>query len=179
MDNMDKLGLNFGLVIAYMIPGFSATYALASHVGTIDALLGGPGRVPSTASVVPLLLIAVAIGIVINAISWVVIRPVIHRCGVREESGLVNKKLSNEDRLRYDQIVEATFRYHQFYSNMLVAVVLLGPMWLLSPRQSIILRIASFLLTVMVLFLAARNALQQFYTGLSKLCDEGPPVQSS
>ena len=177
---MDKLGLNFGLVIAYLIPGFSGTYAVASRVGAIDALLGGPNKVPSTGSVVPLLLIALAVGIIINATSWVVIRPVMEFRGVKPQPGYVNRELSKEDRARYDHTVESTFRYHQFYSNMLVAVLLLTPMWLVTPLQNNVLRNASFFLVLVVLFLAGRDSLQQFYKGLSKLDDnQNTELQSS
>jgi hypothetical protein len=179
MDAMEKTGLNFGLVIAYLIPGFLATYAVASRVSTVDALLGGPKRVPDAASVVPLVLIAVGVGIIINAISAVVIRNLIHLSGVKEEEEFVTRKLRDEDIRRYDHMVEATFRYHQFYSNMLIAVVLLAPIWLLWPLQDNILRNASFLVVVVVLSSTARDSLQQFYKGLRKLCEKDNESQSS
>lgn len=169
MDGMEKVGLNFGLVIAYLIPGFLATYAVAPRVNTVDALLGGPGRVPNSASVVPLVLIAVGVGIIINAISAVVIRPLIHLSGVRAEAGSFSTRLTDEEIRRYDHLVEITFRYHQFYSNMLIAVVLLAPIWLRSPVLENILRNGSFLVVVVVLSVTARSSLRHFYRGLSKL----------
>ena len=175
---MDKLGLNFGLVIAYLIPGFSATYALAPHVKAIDALLGGSERVPSANAVVPLILMAVAVGIIINAISEVAIRPLIHRSGVKQPK-VDTEKLTSEGRRRYDRMIENHFRYHQFFSNMLVSVLLLGPVWLLWPLHNNILRNASLPMVVVALFLTARKALFHFYTGRSTLSDEDSESQSS
>lgn len=169
MDAMEKVGLNFGLVIAYLIPGFLATYAVASRVSTIDALLGGPKRMPDAASVVPLVLIAVGVGIIINAISAAVIRPLIHKSGVKNQPHLVERKYTIEDMHKYNHLVETTFRFHQFYSNTLVAVVLLAPVWLVWPLQDNILRNASLLLVVAVLFHTARNSLRNFYKGLTNL----------
>ena len=176
---MEKLGLNFGLVIAYLIPGFAATYALAPHVKAIDALLGGSERVPSANAVVPLILMAVAVGIIINAISDVVIRPVIHRTGVEEPKKVDTEKLTSEGRRRYDRMIENHFRYHQFFSNMLVSVLLLSPVWLLWPLHNNILRNASLPIVVVALFLTARKALVHFYDGRKTLSDEVSKIQSS
>lgn len=171
MDAMEKSGLSFGLVIAYLIPGFLATYAVAPHVSTVDALLGGPKRVPDSASVVPLVLIAAGIGIIINAISAIVIRWLIEKTRVKRPPDMVERKLTIEEMHKYDQLVETTFRFHQFYSNTLVAVVLLAPIWLVWPLQPniLLLRNASLLVVVVVLFLKARDSLRNFYTGLSNL----------
>jgi len=109
-----------------------ATYALAPYVKAIDALLGGPARVPEGNSIVPAILIAVALGIVINAISEVLLRPLIRfRLDRAEQALAAGRKLTTEERLRYDRLIDSQFRYHQFYSNMLIAVLLLGPLWLL------------------------------------------------
>lgn len=169
MDAIEKSGLNFGLVIAYLIPGFLATYAVAPHVTTVDELLGGPRRVPDSASVVPLVLIAVGVGIIVNAISAVVIRWLIHKSRVQPHPGVVERKLTIDDMHKYNHLVEATFRFHQFYSNTLVAVMLLAPVWLVWPLQDNILRNASLLLVIGVLFWTARGSLRSFYEGLRNL----------
>lgn len=166
---MDKLGLNFGLVIAYLIPGFCGTYALTPHVTAINALVGGAAN---TGSVVVLLLIALAVGIIINAISWVVVRNFIHFTGVKSPSGIVYRKSSRQDALRYNRLIESTFRYHQFYSNMLVGILLLTPLWLAAPVQDNILRNASFPFVVIILFWAARDSLRNYYNGLRSFAEE-------
>lgn len=168
---MDKLGLNFGLLIAYLIPGFLGTYALAEYVSAINTLLGGADKVPSTGAYVPLLFIALAVGIVINAFSSIVIRRLIHRSGIDPKPAVVHKKFRNEDLPRYEFIVETTFRYHQFYSNMLVAILLLTRVWLSVPFPEKWLRIASFLVVISVLFSAARSSLRAFYAGMTGFID--------
>lgn len=169
---MDKLGLNFGVLIAYLIPGFLGTYALAEHVSAINALLGGAERVPGTGSYLPLLYIALAVGIVINAFSSIVIRTLIHWSGIDPQPGIVQKRFPNEDLPRYEFVVESTFRYHQFYTNMLVAILLLTRLWLSAPYPEKWLRIASFLLVISVLFSAARSSLRSFYIAMSGFTDK-------
>jgi ethanolamine transporter EutH len=164
---MDKIGLNFGQLIAYLIPGFLGTYALADHVGTIKELLGGPERVPTTGSIAPLLLIALAVGIVLNAFSSVVIRPLIHVSGVKHAKGIVYRKFSSEDMAKYQLSLESTFMYHKFYSNTLVAILLLTRLWFAPPFPERGFRIAAFLVVTSVLFSAARSSLRSFYVSMS------------
>ena len=94
---MEKLGLNFGLVIAYLIPGFLGLYALSERLGAIKTLLGGDNKIPEKAAIVPLLILALAIGMIINALGWSLIRPLIALSGVRRPANLDYTKLKADD----------------------------------------------------------------------------------
>jgi hypothetical protein len=182
---MEKLGLNFGTVIAYLIPGFIGVYASARYVDTIHALLGGDTHIPDAAAIIPITLMALAIGNVINAVSWGLIRPLIALSGVRRPQGLDYTKLKKEDIPVYNVIVEGNFRYHQFYANTLVAIFLLTPTWLVLPFKENAVRNISFFFVAGVLFFAARDSLQRAYVRMSSLLkkeveemtngDPGPP----
>jgi hypothetical protein len=166
---MEKLGLNFGTVIAYLIPGFIGVYASARYVDTIHALLGGDKQIPEAAAIIPITLMALAIGNVINAISWALVRPLIALSGVRRPRDLDYTKLKKEDIPIYNNIVEGNFRYHQFYANTLVAILLLTPTWLMLPLKENAVRNISFFLVTGVLFFAARDSLQRAYVRMSSL----------
>jgi hypothetical protein len=166
---MDKFGLNFGLVIAYLIPGFLGLYALAERVSIFKALLGGDKGVPEAAALVPMTTLALAIGIIINAVSWALLRPLISVSGVRRPAALDYAKLKEKDIAVYNVVVEANFRYHQFYGNMLVAVLLLTPRWLVRPVAENLVQDASFFFVTVVLFFAARDSLKRAYTRLEGL----------
>lgn len=167
---MDKLGLNFGQLIAFLIPGFVGTCAVAKDVNAINALFGGSGQgQPSSASLVALLLIALAIGIIINAFAWLLVRPLIHLTLEVKPKAIDEMDLKNEDLPIYEHIMESQFRYHQFYSNMLVAVLLLIRLWLATPLQEHVLRDVSFPLVVIVLFCAAQKSLEGAYKRMSRL----------
>ena len=166
---MEKLGLNFGLVIAYLIPGFLGLYALSERVVAIKNLLGGDNKIPEKAAIVPLLVLALAIGMIINSLGWGLIRPLIALSGVRRPEKLDYTKLTASDIKVYNVIVEDNFRYHQFYSNMLVAVLLLAPLWWVRPFGANVVRNVSFLIVVVVMFMAARDSLKRAYTRMLAL----------
>ena len=170
---MEKLGLNFGQLIAYLIPGFLAVYALADFVPQFAALLGRDG-IPQAEALVPLLVLGLAVGVVVNAFSWALLRPLFALSGVKRPDDLTYTKLRKDDIAVYNTIVEANFRYHQFYSNMLIAVLVYAPTWLAAPATDNLLRNGSFLAVVGVLFLAARDSLSRAYVRmLALLSKEG------
>ena len=166
---MEKLGLNFGTVIAYLIPGFIGLCGLAKYVDTFDALLGSEKRVPEASALLPITLIALAIGSIINAISWAIIRPLITLSGVSRPANLNYAELQKDDIPIYDLIVEGNFRYHQFYANTLVAILLLTPAWLVRPFIGNVIRDISFFVVTAILFLAARDSLQRAYVRFEAL----------
>ena len=170
---MDKLGLNFGLIIAYFIPGFLGVFAVAKYENSVKALLGGSSGTPESPSVVLLLLLALAIGIIINAFSWAFVRPLITLSGVKRPATLDYTKLRKEDIEVYNVIIESNFRYHQFYANMLVAVLILSPAWLVRPLTGNVIRNVSFFLVSSILFLAARDSLQRAYKRMLALQERG------
>lgn len=170
---MNGLGLQFGLVIAYLIPGFLGVYALAWRVEVIQALLGGADKVPKGEAIVPLVLIALATGVVINAIAWALVRPLIALSGVRRPRNLDYTKLRADDLPVYNAIVENNFRYHQFYVNMWIAVLVLAPVWLRAPVSSNLARNISFFVVLVILFLAARDSLDRAYRRMMALQKKG------
>lgn len=162
IEQMDKLGLNFGQFIAYLIPGYLAIYPLAEVVPPLASLLGEKG-VPQAEAIIPLLVLGVGIGIIINAFSWALLRPLFALSGVRRPEELTYTKLRKDDIEVYNTIIEANFRYHQFYSNMVIAVLLHGPSWFVLPVKDNLLRDTAFVLVVGVLFFAARDSLSRAY----------------
>ena len=166
---MEKLGLNFGLVIAYLIPGFLGLYALSQRVTPIKSLLHGEKGSPETGAIIPLLIVAMAVGMIINALGWIIVRPLITISGVKRPRDLDYTKLKVEDIKLYNVIVEANFRYHQFYTNMFFAILLLIPIWVVRPIWDNRIRNFSLLIVGLALFLAARDSLNRAYTRMSAL----------
>ncbi len=160
---MEKTGLDFGQLIAYLIPGFLSLYALSTRVGLIKALFGGDKGVPETGAILPLLLLALGAGVMINAIGWALVRPLIALSGVKRPRNLDYTKLTADDIKVYKSVVEDNFRYHQFYTNMLVATVLLSSLWLAKPVYEPKIRNISWLFVVCILFFAARDSLSRAY----------------
>lgn len=170
---MEKFNLDFGLIIAYLIPGFIATYALSPYIAVLNTLVGGPHSVPSGSAIIPLLLISLAVGNVIHAVAWATIRPLIALTGIKRPAELDYAKLSKEDIEVYRVIVAENFRYYQFYSNTLVALLMFVPDWIATVSKSNLFISAGLLAVAIIVFLAARDALNRAYYRMSALLTKG------
>ncbi len=175
---MHKYDLNFGQIIAYLIPGFLALYPLGDFIPFFQALLGQQG-IPSAEALIPLLLLALAVGIVINAFSWALLSPLFAFCGVKRPKSLTYTTLTKDNIEIYNVIVEANFRYYQFYSNVLVAILLYAPKWLVYPMNQNLWRNGTFVLIVGVLFIAARDSLNRAYTRMIALSKKEVSVMTN
>ncbi len=165
---LEKIGVNFGHIIAYLVPGFLAIYPLAEFVPHFGALIGQTG-VPKAEALIPLLLVALAVGIAIDAVSWALLRPLIGLTGVRRPPELTYAALTKDDVEIHNSIIENNFRYHQFYANMFIAVLLHAHKWLSLPIQEHGVRNGAFVLVTGVLFFAARDSLNRAYTRMLAL----------
>lgn len=163
---MERIELNFGLVIAYIVPGLIGLYSLAPHSQAIRTLLGGNNYSLSAQALVPLLLLAIAAGIIINAVSGIILKPMIIISGV-EEIDPDYSRLKSKDIEKFKEFTNQTYRYYQCYSNMLIALI----MFFISYRCKITGIKLGFivLLTIPILFCAARSSLKQSYKVMSDL----------
>ena len=166
---MDKLGLNFGLIIAYLIPGFLGLIEVSQHIPMLNNIIFNTGGSPkqnnisSPSSILFILLLSLAIGIIINALAWAFVRPLVELTGVKRPSELDYKDLKNENIKIYNLVIENNFRYYQFYANVFVAVILLSQSWFVFPFFNYLIRNFSFFIVAIVLFLAARDSLSRAY----------------
>jgi len=159
---MDKFGLDFSLLIAYLVPGSVVLAALSLYSGRIQQLLSGDHGGPSGSAVAALAVLALALGIVTNAITWAMVRPLIHRTGVKRVA--IQQRPTAESFQAYKLIIEHTFRYYQCYSNLLTALLIFAISYLLVngcaglPVACVVLIVAG------VLFCAARDSLERTYS---------------
>ncbi|MGA2501269.1 MAG: hypothetical protein ABSH20_26315, partial [Tepidisphaeraceae bacterium] len=123
-------GRNFGLVIAYMLPGLVCLAGLSPFSPMVRSWLAmtgsgnpagsaGPGA-PSVAGFCFVALASLAAGLMVSAVRWAAVDSLHHRTGVTRpawEDATLSVKLE-----AFDYIVENHYRYYQFYANMLVAL---------------------------------------------------------
>ena len=93
---MDKFEITFGHLIAYLIPGFIALYPLAHYIPAVASLVGTNG-VPQAEALLPLVILGLAVGIVINAFSWALLRPIFALSGVKRPESLNYTGLRKDD----------------------------------------------------------------------------------
>lgn len=168
---LEKLDLNFGLLIAYVVPGFLGLYAISGYAPPIADLLGGPSHIPAGGALFPLLVLSLASGMVINSIAWGLVRPLIEFTGVRRPK-LDYSKLRQETMEVYKETIEQAFRHYQSYSNLLVAQTVLGIDYAIHSQNATWLTITATSSVILLLFVAARDSLRRSYETMAKILKE-------
>jgi hypothetical protein len=161
---------SFGLLIAFLLPGFILLWGLsftspvvanwltttsAEHASTVGGFLYST-------------LASLALGLLISAARWLLIDHVLERLGIHGK-GLKYEKLKDKDVLAtYQAIVANHYRYYQYYSNSLVAIAGAFVAYVFEKHQEKDPTIpwyvyTGFVLLVVVLFLASCDSLKKMY----------------
>ena len=111
---------NFGLVIAYLLPGFVSLWGVSYFSPTVDAwITASQQNAPTVAGFMYVTLASLAAGVTVSAVRWAMIDHLHHATGIVPPAW----KFANlEGKLQgYLTLIENHYRYYQFYSNMFVA----------------------------------------------------------
>lgn len=172
MGSQEASGANFGLFIGYILPGFTAIQGLP-FLTESQATWGTAGTGASTTFPTFLsgTMEAMAAGLTISTVRWLVIDRLHHRTGVRPPAwdfALLEKKVA-----AFELLVEGHYRYYKFYANMVVALLCayaaragsLGwaglAYWLLSG----------------LFFVASRDSLRRYYERAGRLLGARSPTE--
>ena len=157
----------FGLLIAYIVPGFVMLLGVGSLFEPVWGWLVGVGTGgPTCGAVFYVGLASVAAGMTASVLRWAIL-DTLHHC-----TGLHRPRL-DESRLAerldaYDYLVEQHYRYYQFYGNTLVAALAAYAMWRGS-AHAIAVAVggpeAGLILIVGVFAAGSRDALRKYYAG--------------
>ena len=153
---------NFGLLIAYVLPGAVALTGVSSFSATVRSWLTNPSDAsPTVGGFLFVTLASVAAGMTASAVRWAVIDTLHHHTGIAKPAW-DDSKLS--DRLHaFEALVENHYRYYQFYSNSLIAMLFSYAAWRPSlgggPRGSDL----GVLLLAAVFFAVSRDNLRRYY----------------
>lgn len=114
---------NFGLVIAYLLPGFVTLWGLQPFVPTVVVWLGNSSvAAPSVGGFFYATLGATAAGLLVSTIRWAAIDTLYHHTGIPVpdwDFGNLPAKLS-----AFESHVQDHYRYYQFHANLLVAALI-------------------------------------------------------
>jgi len=175
----DLSPFNFGLIIAYLAPGFVTLWGASYHSPTVRSWLAAvPQTAPSIGGLFYTTLAALAAGVILSAFRWAIIEPLHHRTGVQPPDW----DFSRLDRSlpAYQAMVEQHFRYHQFCANMVIALV-----FAYSARMAALgangypwgwLDLGCPLI-VIVLFAGSRDALAKYYRRAGSLLVSRSPYR--
>lgn len=121
----DVTRANFGILIAYILPGLVTLRGLSWM--SPDSTLWLSDAIISQATVGGFLyvtLAALAAGLSVSTLRWAVVDQLIHRLVIREperDFSRLHEKLA-----AYDYLVTSHYQFYQFYGNSLIAIALAG-----------------------------------------------------
>jgi hypothetical protein len=161
---------NFGLLIAYLIPGFVALCGIAFVSPAIHALLIVPTPGPTVGGFLYLTLACAALGVTISTLRWAIVDPIHSITGIRRPQWNFNKLQDNLG--AFNSLIEVHYRYYQFHANMLIAVAVLYVLYRIDQGVAVLpfggFEFAAALFE-MVLFAGSRDTLKKYYSRSQQL----------
>ena len=163
---------NFGLIIAYLLPGLIVLVGLRIHSPLLHAwLLGTPGSGDVTiGGFLFSTLAALLLGLICSTVRWLIVDTLHHATGIKPPKRDFRRLQQNVDAYR---MVEANhYQYYQFYGNALVAfLVAFGSVRLAD--AAIFFPIADLLMAALcgLLYLGSRDTLAKYYARVQALLE--------
>jgi hypothetical protein len=173
----DSSTKQFGLMVAYLLPGFVALTGLAPFAPVVAAWLqSGEQTQAGLGPPVYAVLAATTIGMVVSCFRWLIVDQIHRMTGIVPplwDDSRLDQRLS-----AFDYLVESHYRYYQFVANMIVAIVaayLPNRLMHTSPLLGVASDVAVMILCI-ALFAASRNALSKYYLRTARLIGHVDPT---
>lgn len=160
---------NFGLLIAYLLPGFVALCGIGLVLPSVRTLLVVPQAGPTIGGFLYLTLACAALGVTISTVRWAIVDPIHFWTGIPKPKW--NFGNLQENVTAFSMLVEIHYRYYQFHANMLIAVAVLFVFFRMS--QGFVIGLGwlelAFGLLELVLFAGSRDTLRKYYSRSEQL----------
>lgn len=163
----------FGLIVAYVLPGFVGLLGLAPIFPAIAGWLRPVGT-DGIASAMYAVLAAAAIGSVVSCFRWLLLDRIHALTGVKRPA--LDDRHLPQVLAAFDYLVQNHFRYYEFCGNTLVAIIASYALNRFSGRVAFLGLGTDFVVLIIgiALFAASRNALANYYTRTGRLVGELP-----
>ena len=114
---------NFGLLIAFVLPGFVLLWGMAPYSSTISGWLGqATGNAPTVGGFLYITLASVGIGQLVSTLRWLLIDSLHHATGIQKPNVDFSRLKDSVD--AFDRLIEIHYRYYQWHANALVASII-------------------------------------------------------
>lgn len=160
----------FGPLVAYLVPGATTLAGLSTFLPPVRAWLAvTPGAAPTIGGFLYLTLAALAAGLTVSAVRWLVVDTLHARTGLTAPPLDYGRLGENVGAVRL--LIDIHYTYYRFYANMLVALVVAwaghraGTGWA-APAG---LPDVALLTLTPVFFVTSRDNLRKYYTRLGQL----------
>lgn len=165
----DVTSTSFGLLIAFLLPGFVGLYALSFWCSTLRRVFDTFLTVESNVGLsIMVLLAALALGLQVTVLRWV-----IFECWICKKDRLVPADfgaLGDESKLSsFRAAVDEHYRYHQFWGGMVVVIpvlclAIMWEYWRDLTKLDVSLCLAALVAVETITALAAREAFHKYVT---------------
>lgn len=163
MANTDDLDSNFGLLIAYVLPGFTALYGLPFLSSTEGWGIAGVEANATVAQFLSGTVEATAVGLMVSSVRWLFIDMLHQRTGINPPQWNFAHLETGVDAFEF--LVAIHYRYYKYYANMLVALI-----WSYAAGgYALGWRGLAYWALGLVFFLASRDALRKYYERTGQL----------
>ncbi|MCA9086604.1 MAG: hypothetical protein KDA81_21250 [Planctomycetaceae bacterium] len=158
---------NFGLLIAFVLPGFVLLWGIAPYSRTVtDWLAHTNSEAPTVGGFLYVTLASVGLGQLVSTLRWLLIDSLHHHMGISPPT-------ANFGSLRdavgaFDRLIEIHYRYYQWHANGLVAVTMAAVLhWF---ARGVRLREVLLLIAVdVLLYVGSRDTLAKYYRRVDEL----------
>lgn len=166
----DWTSRGFGILIAYVIPGFLALWGVSLYSPSVRLWLSGVEATGPTAGGIPYALLAsVAAGMTASVVRWAVLDTVHAWTGLKRPLWDDTTLVQRLDIYRF--FIEIHYRYYQFYGNSIVAGAFSYTAWRFTTGVPWMFDLSAILLTC-VFFAGSRDTLRLYYRRTALLLGE-------
>lgn len=163
----DVTNQNFGLLIAFVLPGFILLCGLEPHFPIISGWLGMTGAAnPSIGGFLYVTMSSVALGQIISTFRWLTIDSLHHRTGIRKPA--LNFARLKDTVAAFDRLIDVHYRYYQWHANSLIAISIATVLrWAANGyrhRELLLLLFVNALL-----YIGSRDTLSKYYRRVEEL----------
>ena len=163
----DVTSNNFGLLIAFVLPGFVLLWGMAPYSSTISGWLGqATSNAPTVGGFLYVTLASVGVGQLVSTLRWLLIDSLHHATGIEKPNIDFSRLKDSVD--AFDRLIEIHYRYYQWHANALVASMIAAVMhWSADGFQC-----HEFCLLFAIdvlLYLGSRDTLQKYYRRVEDL----------
>ena len=158
---------NFGLLIAFVLPGFILLFGLEPWSPTVASWLSGAtSEGPTVGGFLYVTVVSVGLGQIVSTTRWLLIDSLHHVTGIEKPNFRFDRFSDSVAGL--EQLIEMHYRHYQWHANGLVALtgccLLRGMAYGFSAKL-----VSSVVITNVLLYAGSRDTLKKYYRRAGEL----------
>ncbi len=175
---MPAIDRNFGLLIAFILPGFVALAGASYFSPTIAGWMTvAPQADPSVGGFLYVALGSLAAGMIASAFRWLVIDTLHHRRGLQPPT--LDFSRLQENLAAFELAVEHNYRHYQFYANMIPATLFYSVADQIQGGRWTVPSLICLTVLEAVLWVTSGDCLRRYYQRTSQLLATATPAQAT